>query len=322
MLTMRIKIIFTFLLAGVFTGALAQKITRLEYIKRYKALVVEQQDIYGIPASIKMAQALLESENGNSRLAIEANNHFGIKCKKDWTGQTISHDDDAMQECFRKYNSVEESFKDHSEFLDKSPRYQDLFKLDPLDYKGWAYGLKAAGYATSPKYPELLLAIIEENQLYLLDQGKDLPSGDVVTERPFEPQEPVVYDGEKIDIDNYVVSINTYKGYTLYSNNGSEFVVTAPGDTFAGLSTKLGISQKKLRKFNDQSVGEPSVGGMVYIKAKAKRSNNGKLMHYVKDGETMHSISQLYGIRLKNLYNMNRLSPTVVAATGQQIRLM
>ena len=151
-----------------------QKLSREEYIRRYKGLAVEEMDIYGIPASIKMAQALLESDNGNGRLAREANNHFGIKCKSTWTGATISHDDDAAGECFRKYASVEDSYRDHSEFLDRSERYQDLFKLDPLDYKGWAYGLKQAGYATNPQYAELLIKIIEDNRLYLLDEGRDI----------------------------------------------------------------------------------------------------------------------------------------------------
>lgn len=313
-------------LPATVTVVSAQKTSRQEYINRYKNIVLEQQDIYGIPASVKMAQALLESDNGNSRLATEGNNHFGIKCKKDWRGETINHDDDAPQECFRKYNSAEESFKDHSEFLDKSERYQGLFKLDPMDYKGWAYGLKAAGYATNPKYPELLIKIIEDNKLYLLDQGRELP------EQPTE-ETPVIAKteetpadlgevAEKVDVDNYIVSLTTYKGYTLYSNNGSEFVVAGQGDTFSSLSGKLGISVKKLRKFNDMPEGEPTTGSMIYIKSKGKRSNNGKLMHYVKDGETLHSISQMYGIRIKYLYNMNRLSNNTTLTVGQQIRLM
>lgn len=324
---MKLKLIYIAIaLAGIFTAsqATAQKQSREEYIKRYKSIVLELQDIYGIPASIKMAQALLESDNGNSRLATEANNHFGIKCKKDWAGDTISHDDDAKGECFRKYNSVEESFKDHSEFLDKSPRYQDLFKLDPMDYKGWAYGLKSAGYATNPRYPELLIAIIEDNKLYLLDQGKELPSGG---DLPFQNKVDsaaitVDMNVEKVDVDNYVVSINTFRGYTLYSNNGSEFVIASAGDSFISLSKKLGISAKKLRKFNDMPYGEPTEGSMIYIKTKAKRANNGKLMHYVKEGETLHSISQMYGIRLKSLYNLNRVSPDIKLTIGQQLRLM
>ena len=298
----------------------AQKTTRKEYIQRYTNIVLEHQDIYGIPASIKMAQAIFESGNGNSRLATQANNHFGIKCKKNWIGESISHDDDAIGECFRKYNSDEESFKDHSKFLDDSPRYESLFALDPMDYKAWAHGLKAAGYATNPKYASIIITIIEDNELYLLDQGKDI----VFKEEVELPKEIVdsSASSNKIDLDNYTISITGHSGYTLYSNNGSEFIVTEKGDSFASLSNKLNVSEKRLRKFNDMPSGEVTPNSIIYIKSKAKRVNNGKLMHYVKEGDTMHSISQTYGIKLKNLYNLNRLHTTSKLAIGQQIRLM
>ena len=193
-----------------------QKLSREEYIRRYKGLAVEEMDIYGIPASIKMAQALLESDNGNGRLAREANNHFGIKCKSTWTGATISHDDDAAGECFRKYASVEDSYRDHSEFLDRSERYQDLFKLDPLDYKGWAYGLKQAGYATNPQYAELLIKIIEDNRLYLLDEGRDIDP-QIMGNRPdkqalIAEEIPHAAPADIVDIDNYSVSVQGRKG--------------------------------------------------------------------------------------------------------------
>lgn len=319
----------TALLCGLFVvgglWAAQPRMSREEYIRRYKGLVLESQEVYGIPASVKMAQALLESDNGNSRLAREANNHFGIKCKSDWTGMTISHDDDAKGECFRKYASAEESFKDHSEFLDNSPRYQDLFKLDPLDYKGWAYGLKAAGYATDPNYPERLIKIIEDNKLYLLDRNQELPEElprrpePVVTETPAPSAVPV----EKIDVDNYIVSLEKLKGYTLYHNNGSQFIVANEGDTFESLGRRIGISAKRLRKLNDLPADAQLSGGeMVYVRSKAKRSGNGKLIHIVREGDTMHSISQQYGIRLKNLANMNHRDTDARLEVGQQIRLM
>ena len=193
-------------LAVTATASAQDRTTKQEYIDKYKQLAIDDMETYGIPASIKMAQALLESDAGNSRLAREGNNHFGIKCKKEWTGETIHHDDDAPQECFRKYASAAQSFRDHSEFLDRSPRYQSLFDLDPLDYKGWAYGLKAAGYATNPKYPELLIKLIEDNKLYLLDKGETpevaavTPTPEPVVETPAEvPAEvPVV---AKVDVD-------------------------------------------------------------------------------------------------------------------------
>ncbi len=319
------KFFLTLLITCTALGVSAQRMTSAEYIDRYKKIALEDQEIYGIPASIKLAQAMLESDNGNSELARKSNNHFGIKCKKDWTGETVQHDDDAPGECFRKYASVEDSYHDHAEFLDKSPRYQFLFDLDPTDYKGWAYGLSKAGYATNPRYPELLIRIIEENKLYLLDEGKDLP---VLAERePIDtvPETPVheVPAGSKVDIDNYVVAIYNHAGYDIYQNNGSKFVVAREGDTMAKFASLFALSEKRLRKFNDMSLDEElEPGDMVYIAPKARRSENGRLMHVVKEGETLHDIAQRYGIRLKRLAAMNYYDPEAPLMEGQQIKLM
>ncbi len=318
---------------GVLTFALSangqDRFTREEYIQKYQSLAIEGMEVYGIPASITMAQALLESDNGNGRLAREANNHFGIKCKNTWTGATILHDDDAKGECFRKYPSVEASFTDHSEFLDKSARYQDLFKLDPLDYKGWAYGLKQAGYATNPAYAELLIKIIEDNELYHLDRGEAITlaaagpvageSQQLVTGTTQKPK------GAVIDVDNYSVAVigNGAGRHTVYYNNGSEFTTARSGDTYSSIASEFKITVKKLLKYNDET-SETSLrpGEMVYLRPKSKRSENGKLIHIAKEGETMHGISQKYGIRLKNLCNMNRRTADSEVKEGQQIRLM
>lgn len=313
------------MVAGVV--AAQQRIVPAEYIEQYKPYALESQELYGIPASIKMAQALLESDCGNSRLVREANNHFGIKCKREWTGPTILHDDDANDECFRRYASAEESFKDHSDFLDQSPRYQELFKLDPTDYKGWAYGLKAAGYATNPQYAEQLIKMIEDNQLYMLDRGEEplLASAQPETAAAVPVETTPVEQPDaasRVDVDNYVVG-QRLKGYTLYSNNGSQFVIASAGDTFDTLGKRIGVSARKLRKFNDlPPAAELRDGDMVYVKSKARRANNGKLIHLVQDGDTMHSIAQQYGIRVKNLANMNRRSVDARLMPGQQIRLM
>lgn len=316
-------LILVSLLVSVVASA-QSKISREEYIKKYKELVLESQEVYGIPASIKMAQAILESDNGNSRLARQANNHFGIKCKKEWEGETINHDDDAPQECFRKYSSAKESFRDHSQFLDNSPRYQDLFSLDPLDYKAWAYGLKAAGYATNPKYPEILIKIIEDFQLYTLDRSNTLAEN--IENKESDKIEIPVSDtssNDKIDMDNYVVSLNKINGYSVYTNNGSEFVFASEGDTYERIAKAFGVSAKRIRDFNDV---DPSAlltdGQQVYVKRKAKRANNGKLIHVVKQGDSMHSISQQYGIRLKSIARMNNREKSAVLNQGQQIRLM
>lgn len=314
-------------LAVTATASAQDRTTKQEYIDKYKQLAIDDMETYGIPASIKMAQALLESDAGNSRLAREGNNHFGIKCKKEWTGETIHHDDDAPQECFRKYTSAAQSFRDHSEFLDRSPRYQSLFDLDPLDYKGWAYGLKAAGYATNPKYPELLIKLIEDNKLYLLDKGETpevaavTPTPEPVVETPAEvPAEvPVV---AKVDVDNYVLALYNRGGYDIYLNNGCEFVIAAEGDNIFSLAESLSISEKRLRKMNDMAAdGDFTSGDMVYIKPKAKRSENGHLLHTVREGETLHSIAQTYGIRMRKLASLNNLTKDGSVFAGQQLKL-
>lgn len=312
-------------------NAVAQdRTTKEQYIEQYKQLAIDDMEKYGIPASIKMAQALLESDAGNSRLARQGNNHFGIKCKKDWTGETIHHDDDAPQECFRKYPSAQESFHDHSEFLDRSPRYQGLFELDPLDYKAWAHGLKAAGYATNPKYPELLIKLIEDYKLYLLDKGEvateaaPAPTPEpvqTIVEEPISTPE-LANAAAQVDVDNYVLALHNRGGYDIYLNNGCEFVIAAEGDDINSLSQSLDISIKRLRKMNDLTLDGDFTGGEpVYINPKAKRSENGHLLHTVREGETLHSISQTYGIRLKKLATMNHLTGDGRIFAGQQLKL-
>jgi len=165
------------ILAFQFPGFSQKKITVEEYIDKYQDLAISEMKKHRIPASIKMAQAILESGSGNSELAVKANNHFGIKCHKGWTGKTYHKDDDEKDECFRKYKSPEDSYRDHSHFLTSRDRYKSLFDLEITDYKGWAYGLKQAGYATNPRYPELLIRIIEVNGLTRLDAGRRLPVG-------------------------------------------------------------------------------------------------------------------------------------------------
>ena len=168
----RILVALFFILTGIHLSVFSQnKISREEYISMYSHIAVNNMKQFGVPASITLAQAMLESDNGNSTLAVKANNHFGIKCHKDWTGATIYHDDDRKGECFRKYKNPEQSFNDHSLFLRGGKRYAFLFDLTPTDYKAWAHGLKKAGYATNPKYAELLIKIIEDNELYRFDQG-------------------------------------------------------------------------------------------------------------------------------------------------------
>ncbi len=298
----------TVLSAAVFLAwqAGAQKITRAEYIERYKDVAVAHQEKYGIPASIKMAQGILESGDGNSRLAVEANNHFGIKCKSGWEGEKIHHDDDAPGECFRAYATAAESWDDHSEFLDKGARYQFLFDFAPTDYKAWAQGLKDAGYATNPKYPELLIRIIEENRLYLLDGGERVegayrPEGG--GRRDFNP-----LTGELVDPDRYTVALYDKGGYGIYINNGVRFVVAREGNELSTIGRALGVSVNRLRRVNDLGPEDDvAAGNAVYLEAKNRRAMNGDVLHTVKEGETLHSLSQLHAIKVKRLARMNNL---------------
>ena len=272
-------------LLGVFAtfslGASAQQpTTRAEYIEKYAPLAVEQQTLYGIPASITLAQGLLESANGNSRLAVEANNHFGIKCGSSWSGNSIRHDDDALQECFRAYSSVEESYIDHSLILLERKWYRPLFDLDPKDYKAWAHGLKKAGYATNPRYADLLIKIIEDNELYRYDNflvadwersttteqsaqsaTTTEPTAEVVESEVVEVVEP-----SKVDVDNLRVALHSVGGYGIYAEGGRRYILANEGDNLSRVSAAVGVSTKRLRKLNGfDKEFEPMGGERIFI---------------------------------------------------------
>ena len=307
--------------------------TREEYIDRYKSIAVAHMERYGIPASITMAQGILESDCGNSRLSIMSNNHFGIKCKRNWTGEKVYHDDDAKGECFRSYPTVEASYQDHAEFLDTQPRYDSLFAYSSDDYKSWARGLKAAGYATAPDYAQRLTRIIEENQLYLLDRpdGERLYAsrmGRKVTDPEgwFADQssvEPAAGASPAIDPDNYRVTINAHNGYNVYQTNGVHYVLAKEGDTFENIGQKFRISARNLRKFNDlkDKKAQPLTGEVVYIERKKKRWEGNAHTHICRQGETAYAVGQSYAIRTRSIEKLNRLKPGSTLEKGQQIRI-
>ncbi len=309
-----------------FAAASAQKTVRLttaEYVSRYKHIAVEHQQRYGIPASITLAQGILESDSGNGRLAVEANNHFGIKCKRDWKGMTISHDDDARGECFRKYYSVEDSYTDHAEYLDSQPRYDSLFRYSETDYVHWARGLKAAGYATDPKYADKLIRIIEENRLYAYDTGGEavdvaVADTDVADRIAAETRE----NGSTVDIDNYTVTVNPYKGYIVHTVNGVEYVEAHENDSYEKIALVFGRKAKKLCRYNDAAVGvRVAEGDRVFLQRKAGRYEGNAIYHTVAEGETLRSVSQHYGIRAGKLAMLNRLHTDAVLHEGQHLRL-
>jgi len=275
----------------------------------------------GVPASITLSQALLESEDGNSLLATEANNHFGIKCA-DWIGPTFTKDDDKQDECFRKYNSVLESYDDHSNFLRTRDRYAFLFKLDATDYKGWAKGLKKAGYATNPQYADRLIKIIEDNQLNLLDEGKTLPLIATSTDKDSQTTslgEAMVIKQEKKIISS-VSEVDIFEKRKIFSKNGVEYVIARKGDSFKSLAKELELGYWQLPKYNEMDSNSAIVDGQViYIKPK---NNTTSVTFYVaKDGDTIHSISQELGIKAKYIYKWNNLSKDQEVQAGQKIRL-
>mgnify|MGYP003305631948 FL=1 len=250
-----------------------------DYIKQYRDLAVDEMKKYHIPASITLAQGLLESGAGQSTLARKSNNHFGIKCGSDWQGKTVRHNDDARGECFRAYKHPKQSYEDHSKFLAGRPRYASLFKLKITDYKGWARGLKKAGYATDPRYAQRLIDIIE---LYDLDKYDKKGGLKWMKENP-NPHQP-------------------------YIANGLLYMVVRAGDTWKSISKEFDISQKKLRKYNDLYKGyELQPGDILYLEKKNRKAQKEHIVHVLRAGESMYLISQKYGIRLKNLYKLNKM---------------
>ena len=236
------------------------------YIEKYSDLAVEEMYRTGVPASITLAQGLLESGNGLSELAVKGNNHFGIKCHNTWTGAKVYHDDDRKGECFRKYDNPEESFRDHSDFLRYRDRYKFLFDYEPTDYKSWAYGLKAAGYATDPKYPEKLIRLIEEHELYLYDTMQAVSGEEVVQQIPQSPaqleQARPLTDGQ-CEVFRFALSRQ------MYSQNGVPFVYAEEGETYESIARSYRLFRKEILKFNDlKEDAELLPGTVVYLQKK------------------------------------------------------
>lgn len=299
-----------FVMGNFFAGNLysqqAQKMTKQDYIAKYQDVAIEEMIEFKIPASITLAQAILESGNGNSRLATEANNHFGIKCHVGWEGESIRMDDDAANECFRKYKHAYDSYKDHSFFLSQRDRYSFLFDLEITDYKSWAKGLKKAGYATNPNYAELLINIIEEFELYKLD----LMEGPVITENIFPNEIP---KGKEREYEAFAVGKN---GRKIFTNNGRKFIFSRLGDDFYKIASDFNIYAYQVWKYNELSKTDSlEEGRMIYLQRKKNKANTP--FHTVVPGDTMLEISQLYGIKLSKLYDYNRMEKGSSPRTGQ-----
>lgn len=274
------------------------------YIDKYKDLAMEQQQKHRIPASITLAQGLLESNAGRSSLATEANNHFGIKTPGGWTGPYIVRDDDRKGEHFRKYRTARESYEDHSQFLLK-PRYRVLFTYKTTDYRSWARGLKQCGYATNPTYAEGLIRIIEMYSLYQFDTMK--PGQQTSESQILESQ---ARKRNVKDPDTF------YKNHMVYAANRNYFIIVQRDDDLATISRETGVSIKRILKYNDlDSDYTLTIGDVLYLEPKHDEADPQLLIykHVIEPGQSMHDISQLYGIRLKALYKLNKLKPETYA---------
>jgi hypothetical protein len=249
-----------------------------------------------------LAQGMLESGFGNSPLAVFANNHFGLKCHKEWEGATFNYDDDEKDECFRKYDNVIESYFDHSLFLKTRPRYSFLFHLSITDYNSWAKGLKNAGYATHPGYAKDLIGIIERYRLYELDKNGFIPEVTDITAYESPAAEKVLAANKKVRINKIV------NKHEIIKFNGSECVIVKPGDTYLKIAHEFKLSTGTLKNNNDVDFKKDLLAGeKIYLKP--KRNTGVSPYHLVSEGETMQSISQMYGIKLNSLYEKNRMKP-------------
>jgi LysM repeat protein len=305
-----------------FAPAMSQRITKEQYVQLYRDFAIREMKRMGVPASITLAQGILETESGNSELVKKSNNHFGIKCKSSWTGGGVSHDDDALGECFRTYKDAEGSYRDHSNYLRGNNRYAFLFQLDPKDYKGWAYGLKKAGYATNPRYPEMLIKHIEDNDLhqYTMVAINDVPVYDA-SKFKSDPEEKAIRDivkskgssGNGKDVESYVSK-------EKININGSNAIYEVKGKSLLAIATENDINLNKLLKYNDMKKDGLLVKDqIIFLEKKSKEGE--KDYHIVKDNETIFEVAQLNGIRLQNLYEFNNLTEGEKIFTGRTLKL-
>lgn len=304
-MTIRLRLFFILCFLGGFCLILpAQKKMRayVDYIDQYSVLAIKQMAKYKIPASITLAQGLLESGAGLSELARESNNHFGIKCHSDWAGDRVYRKDDRPNDCFRKYKKAEDSFEDHARFLQERSRYSVLFSYDIKDYTEWAKGLQTCGYATDKGYANKLIRIIEEYELYRYDVKSKAPAKKTV---------PSDLKKKKTGLKREV-----------YRTFGLIYILAKAGDSFEQIADDMGFKLKDLASYNEVPEDFPLYkGDVVYLEKKKKKADKPYFEHIVRIGESMHSISQRYGIRLRNLYKLNKKDFDYVPAEDDVLRL-
>lgn len=292
----------------------SKKNTPQEYIEKYSDWAVEEMRRSGVPASITLAQGMLESANGNSTLAVDANNHFGIKCHKEWDGPSIRIDDDAPNECFRKYETAYDSFKDHSDFLRTRDRYSFLFDLPTTDYKQWAHGLKKAGYATNPNYAQLLINLIETHNLTRFDE---LVDNTMLETDEFGVKKTT---SRRKRIDDFIIDLN--RTHAVQYNNGVKYVEVRPGDTFESISEEFGMKAWEIYHYNDLPSGASiKYHKYLYIQSKRSKAHPKHKTHTMRDNETLFAVGHKYGVKMKKLYKYNNIKKGTEPVTGQVIQL-
>lgn len=325
----------------------AEKSPQEIYVEQFATLAVEEMYRSGIPASITLAQGLLESRYGLSELAVKGNNHFGIKCHNNWKGGKMYYDDDRKGECFRKYPSPEQSYRDHSDFLRYRDRYKFLFDYKVTDYKSWAYGLKKAGYATDPSYPAKLIKLIEDYDLHVYDtkpasfsksDRKEKPvrkkenksmardgkksSGTAVEVADRLPESPILIEEVKPLTHEQRQDFHFSMSREVFSRNGVAFVYSSEGDTYSSLAAAYDLFPREILRFNDlDGTQELAPGTIVYLQPKRKHAAKGLEKHVVEAGDSMRDISQRYGVKLSCLYKLNGMRGNEVLIEGDMIRL-
>lgn len=350
-ITTALIVFFTF---GAYAAPKKDKTPQIIYVEQFAGLAVEEMYRSGVPASITLAQGLLESRYGLSELAVKGNNHFGIKCHNNWKGGRMYHDDDRRGECFRKYSSPEESFRDHSDFLRYRDRYRFLFDLETTDYKGWAYGLKKAGYATDPAYPSKLIKLIEDYSLYEYDRcpadfeknskpvretklsrkearrnkkkaEKSLSTNEQAAPKTI-PKAPSRIE-EVVKLDKAPDGVFAFSlTRQMYSLNGVPFIYSSKGESYQDIAKSFKLFPKEILKFNDLSPNtdlneELAPGTLVYVQPKRKEAARGLEKHVMEDGDTLWEISQRFGVKLSSIYKMNGLSASYVPREGDIIKI-
>ncbi len=295
------------------------------YIATYQSIAISEMQRTGVPAAIKLAQGIHETTAGTSELVKKSNNHFGIKCKSYWTGEKVSHTDDAPHECFRKYDDPFQSYRDHSDFLKSSSRYAPLFKLDPQDYEAWAYGLKKAGYATNPRYPQIIIKLIETYQLQdytLIALGKMPPRDEQLAKNVVEENKDATVSTTTVEVVSAENSVAEEPHYPSgeFKIHDTRVIFARSGTSLLSIAQQYNIPLSKILEFNELNESETLLKDeLIYLQRKRKTGNNE--FHIVRQGETLRGIAQEEAIRMESLLEYNHLQSYMQPAAGEQLYL-